>query len=508
MRTNLILGKRLVIALLLVVGWFSISANRMAAQSAGNKGTYNGGIPSQVSPSQVWVDLSAWWNEKSMPVPDLCGLLNTFLTGSYGTTYPNGAVIDARGLTPEVDPNYPNTPPEIGCSENPFNKVSALPSTTILLPSGNIHTPSTWIIPSNTRLVGDAKAGTSIYANSLPSGAYILEMGSSTLCPSGCTSIGIEHISLGASGSSVGAIHNGFAQAGSYVNDVTLNAFPNNAIMVDSGATNSGPYSNINAKGEGAACIDLEVQTQGVHGVTCFGAQPTKAGIIVNGSNNSIEDVHIEQYGDGIEIGSALSTTVPTVSNILVSNVTTDPNGYTKNAVHLCGNYPWNSSSACGCYSPNSTICSNVQDVTLLNVANPTFNVHNESGNGQNNPTPAPGLASVIDDVSGNAIVGCYGTAGCATSQSTGIYTLGENEGGSNGIPAYSKFAVNPSTPGPNSNYYSTSSYVPTWGVGTATPETYCSPVGAIYSQTSASGSSVWVCVPVSGQTYGEWAAI
>jgi hypothetical protein len=157
---------------------------------------------------------------------------------------------------------------------------------------------------------------------------------------------------------------------------------------------------------------------------------------------------------------------------------------------------------------PNSGSCSNVQDVTLLNVANPTFNVHNESGNAQNNPTPAAGLASVIDDVSGNAIVGCYGTAGCAMSQSTGIYTLGENEGGSNGIPAYSKFAVNPSTPGPNANYYSTSSYVPTWGVGTATPETYCSPVGAIYSQTSANGSSVWVCIPVSGQTYGEWAAI
>jgi hypothetical protein len=507
MGTNLILGKRLVIAILLVLGWFSVSANRMAAQSAGNKAVYNSVGPTN---SQVWVDLSAWWNLTLMPVPDLCGLLNTFLTSSYGT-YPNGAVIDARGLTP-VSPSQ-GMAPRIICSENPFKNVSSLPSTTILLPSGYIYTASPWIIPSNTRLVGDAKNGTLIIADptNWSGGNYILEMGSSTLCPSACTSIGIEHIFLGSSGFAIGAIHNGFAQAGSYVNDVTLSKFPNNAIVVESGATNSGPYSNINAKGEGAACIDLEVQTQGIHGVTCFGAnQPTvPAGIIVNGSNNSIEDVHIEQYGDGIEIGSALSTTVPTVSNILVSNVTTDPNGYTQNAVHLCGNHPLNTSSACICFRPpNSGSCSNVQDVTLLNVANPTFNVNNESGNAQNNPTPAAGLASVIDDVSGNAIVGCYGTAGCAKSQSTGIYALGENEGGSNGIPAYSKFAVNPSTPGPNANYYSTSSYVPTWGVGTATPETYCSPVGAIYSQTGVNGSSVWVCIPVSGQTYGEWAAI
>jgi hypothetical protein len=31
-------------------------------------------------------------------VPDLCVIVNQILTGTYATTYPNGAVIDARGL--------------------------------------------------------------------------------------------------------------------------------------------------------------------------------------------------------------------------------------------------------------------------------------------------------------------------------------------------------------------------------------------------------------------------
>jgi hypothetical protein len=106
---------------------------------------------------------------------------------------------------------------------------------------------------------------------------------------------------------------------------------------------------------------------------------------MVKASNNSIEDVHLEAFWDGIEIGDTLSD----VSNVLVSNVQAAtsqnrfkqnlPGGMT-NAVHLCG--PNNGSfGACQNHA-------RLTDVTILQAAN------------QSNPAP---LNSVQDDVTGAA---------------------------------------------------------------------------------------------------------
>ena len=90
---------RSVIAFVILLGCFSVFPSRMAAQfaGAGQKAVYNSS--NIVTGSTVWVDLSAWWS--SSGTPDLCALIRTnVLTSSYGssTFYPNGTVIDARGL--------------------------------------------------------------------------------------------------------------------------------------------------------------------------------------------------------------------------------------------------------------------------------------------------------------------------------------------------------------------------------------------------------------------------
>jgi hypothetical protein len=503
MGTKISFGMRTVIALLVIVSWLSISSSRMAGQNTGKKAVWN----SIVTPSTVWVDASAWWTSG---VPDLCSYISTkILTSNYNTAFPNGTVIDARGL---VIKNTATT-----CAVDPFSALTAPPpSTTILLPSGYIDITVPWTIPNNTRIVGDEQ-GTRIRANF--DGPYMIEMGGTeptsqtNLCPSNiCTSVGLEHLFLDGSlvvngvPYLVGGIDNKYSQAGSYVNDVNLWSLAGTGLSIGTGATNSGPYSNISyvastdAKADCQAgdncpvCIDLEAQTQGVHGLTCNGNGSTvsnpHAGIYVNASNNSIEDVHIESFWDGIEVGNLSGT----VANVLLSNITgttTGTRGFTTNTVHLCGANPWNSLSFGNCGGSHGT----VTDITVLHAVN----------------SSGPKTTTVADDVSQNAIVSCNTTTpGCANPLSTAIYALGEPDGGT--TAAYSKFTSSPSTRNGDYQNNPPSSDTPTWGFGNKLPPTgaECSPVGAIYSQTTTTTSPklVYVCVPVINQNYGQWNTI
>jgi hypothetical protein len=514
MRTKTSLGKRSVIAFVVIVAWFSVSSSRMAAQqgSAGQKAVFNS---SQVTGSAVWVDASAWWTGG---VPDLCAYIKTnILKSAYGTTgnYPNGTVIDARGLAYGLSST---TSAQIGCSVDPFGALQGPPpSTTILLPSGNIQAEFTWHIPNNTRIVGDEQQ-TVIIAQSNFSGSYIIEMGGPNasgydLCPTNgyCNSVGIEHLVLSGNGLlTVGGIDNQNSQGGSYVNDVVLQNFAMTGLSIGAGAVNSGPYSNIVYYASTCtqnscptpSCIDLEAQTQGVHGVTCLGNNGTDvinqgAAIIVNASNNSIEDVHVESYWDGIQVGPSPPQNSPVVANVLISNVTggttgNNTGGATTNTVHLCGASAtqWDSTDFGSC--PNH---GTLKDIIVLNAMNDEVATQY---------TPFTIRTTVTDDVSKNAIVGCQASkhAGCPTPISTAVYVLGEADGGP--ATAYSKFSSSPATP--NGNYsFKGSSYVPTWGAGTLAPNALCSPIGAVYSQTHVSGKSVYVCTPQNG---GQWATI
>ena len=150
MRAKISPCTRSLMAFVVIVGLVLVSPSRMAAQS-GDKGVYNSN--NVVTESTVWVDASAWWvPTKSQPWPDLCLILQqNILTYNYNTNYSNGTVIDARGLAYGVSGGT-----QIGCSVDPFGSLQGPPpSTTILLPSGNIKIYQTWTIPNNTRLVGD-----------------------------------------------------------------------------------------------------------------------------------------------------------------------------------------------------------------------------------------------------------------------------------------------------------------------------------------------------------------
>ena len=483
MGTKISVCTRSVVAFVVLVGWFSVSPSRMTAQSiaAGQKAVYNSS--NNVTGSTAWVDLSAWWSVSGLGIPDLCALIRTnVLTSTYGSMsfYPNGTVIDARGLAYGVSGN----PQQIACSVDPFGALAGPPpSTTILLPSGNILTTQTWTLPNNTRIVGDQQQ-TVIKAvdpsTTVPfSGSYIIEMGgvdatsNKNLCPTVgssplCTSVGIEHLQLGGggTGAGVGGIQNQYSGAGSYVNDVNMENFSLTGLSIT--AANSGPYSNIvyiaksTCGSSGCRCIDVKAQTQGIHGVTCIGNTTTHgldqgAGILVNASNNSLEDVHIEAFWDGIEVGTS-----GTVANVLLSNITGTTTGSgdtaapTKNTVHLCGGNSLD--SGLGTCASHGTL----QDITVLHAMN----------------FSGPNTTTVVDDVTKNAIVSCdsgSSTPGCAVPLSTGMYALGEPDAGA-GTGAhgpYSMFTSSPTTPnGYYQNNPPASSYMPTWGVGNTSAAT------------------------------------
>ncbi|MGA8492593.1 MAG: hypothetical protein WB711_19375 [Terriglobales bacterium] len=109
---------------------------------------------------------------------------------------------------------------------SPWAGITNPPPSTILLPAGTIVTPSTWVIPSNTKLVGmgDSSLGTTIQAASSFSGA-MLQFGSGS-CPNIsipiCHNISVENLLLDGQGQSINGILNQYAQDVSYVDDVKL----------------------------------------------------------------------------------------------------------------------------------------------------------------------------------------------------------------------------------------------------------------------------------------------
>jgi hypothetical protein len=417
-------------------------------------------------------------------VPDICSIISgSILTSSYATDYPYGAVIDARGLYNNLTDN------SISCaSGTPFSNLTAPPpSTTILLPSTTIPITTTWTIPNNTRIVGEGR-NTYIQAGSGMTG-YMIEMGNSTLCPSGgCTSIGIEDLLLDASQDTeaVNGIENKWAQDSSYVDSVNMFMFQgiglHIAAAVVSGTTspggaNSGPYNNISMGTPNSGnpeCVLLETQTRGIHGVTCVGNTNTakittgNAGIYVNAGNNTVEDIHVESFLTGIAVGDVPSTS-PAVSNVVISNATGSSG--TINVVRLCGAHAQDPADYGTCTNTTGT----VEDVVVLQATS----------------LDTPPTSPVIeDDVTGTTIHGC---ATCSEPLSSAIYVLGEPIGTS-GTEGISRFATTPA----NSGTYAGSSTVPTWGAGNTqiTNGSACLTPGSLYSYTSSTGSvsSVYAC--------------
>jgi hypothetical protein len=494
----------------LILCWFVFAPVRTAAQQ-GDKAVYTTG--SNLAPSSAWVDASAFCgftgtNSCAGTNFDFCSIVSTALTNLLASLSPAGGVVDARGVQPP--PSVNNNGLEL-CSTNPFpssiTQANPYPIT-ILLPPYTIQLSATWTIPNNVRLVGVGFETILLGLSGCCSRAMI-EMGQ----PSSCTTplyagIAIEHLQLNVKGA-YGGIENQCAGPSSYVNDVLISGFrfgqdqlEANALTIGPGATNSGPYTDIyvlavpySSCGGGPGvpvfnCVVVGAQTRGLHGITCLGSANTgatggsgSAAIVVNASNNSIEDVHIESFYDGVQIGDTSSA----VSNIFISNVqasTTNGCAGVINAVHVCGPQSGGNQQ---CPSPYA---SPITDVTMMGISNGSLITTGVTSN------------SIEDDQTGTLIQGCDGgTSGCMNPITSGVYILGRSDGGNTG--ELSRFAINPAN---STQYGGGSTVVPTWGMGN-TPGIQgmkCHTPGALLSYTGATGGSdsVYVCTFASGVTW------
>jgi len=174
--------------------------------------------------SSAFIDASQF----GVSTSDICKVLRGILSSN---SYPAGAIIDARGLPG-------NTGTSMTCATNttPWsqdNNVHVLNvSSTILLPAGTIQIPATWVLPSNTRLVGQgennplsATPGTTIQA-AVPYLASMIQFGSSAT--SVCANLGVvcgisvQRLTLDGKAQSIDGIINQLSQSNTYVDHVTI----------------------------------------------------------------------------------------------------------------------------------------------------------------------------------------------------------------------------------------------------------------------------------------------
>jgi hypothetical protein len=460
----------------------------LAFAQRGNNAVYQ--TSTSLAASPAWIDASAFCGTgggtSSCGVSgfDVCSMISAAISSIPST----GGVIDARGVVP------PSSNKQT-CSANPFPSTGGpYPPMTVLLPASTIVMPATsgtWTLPNNVRLIGEGSMTVLNDAsgnNCCTAGGAMILMGpalSAGVCPSIASGISVEHLRLvgsGTSGATYGGIDNECAQTSSYVNDVGMAQIQGNGLTVGSGASNSGPYNNISStahsgsscSGGSSSCVVLAAQTQGLHGLTCLGDTTTSgmagyAGVQVNAGNNTIRDIHVEAFWDGVAIGDAAAN----VGNVAVSNVFVSSSqgacmgAKVTNAVHICGPNP--NLTNFGACSTSAT--GTVTDVTISGVSN-------------NQGVP---MTSVEDDVTGTSIAGCT-SVGCSTPITSAIYALGRGTGG-----GFTRFATNPANP----TLFNLSTVVPTWGVGTVNAlSSPCYTPGAIYSYTSVGTGlhSIEVC--------------
>ena len=463
-------------ALAMVLGWLLAAPTRAQAQctsAAGNNAVYgNCGTSLGVQPSAAYVDASA---TSTGSTEDFCLILYNIIKNLSS----GGAVIDARGLSTA------NSTMACASNSTPWVQSSTVFSknpATILLPAAQITIANTWILPQFARIVGEGPGLTTILAASgfSAEGAgdtvdAMIEMGtrSSTLSAfcngnNDCVGVGVQDVTLNLNGSTAAVlygIYNATAEEQSYVDNVVFSNVGSSAsngthaleVTVVSGtpsSSNSGPYSNLICNVGSAAtaqtrCVNLLAHTRGIHGMTCTGNGTPNAAIYLDSDSDSIEDVYINGFMDGIFVGSQGNAPSNVLFNISGGSTLT-------NLIHLCG-----PSTTGGCTAPSTFTCPggmiNVCDLTVLNARS------------------AAGT-TIQDDVTGTALPN-------STDSNVGTYILGEQIGSSTTPSQYSRFTTSPR--------------VPTWGVGNSSPTSNCAANGSLYSNAAATaaGTILYACV-------------
>jgi len=456
----------------------TLPARAQCTNTAGNNavyGTCSGSVSTQGSPA--YIDASAVTQGT-----DFCDTLYKIISGG---TYPSGgAVIDARGFGTSITCAAGSTPWTNGTAfaGNPA---------TILLPAGTITISNTWILPLYGRIVGQGPGLTTI----VPGSGFtsnpaetdntitaMVEMGSRSthldFCGTNtdCVGVGVQDLTLNLNGASIPyGIYNAASQELSYVDNVVFNNVGNSStdtyaleVTVVSGpsSSNSGPYSNLICNiGAGATaltrCVDLTAHTRGVQGISCNGgtASPTAA-IYLDSDGNAIEDVYVNNFLNGIYVGSQAAST-----NLLEapSNVLYNINGGSAltNLIHISSNL---ASSSIPPACPGGTSRQAVCDLTIMNAT-------------------AAANTTIQDDLNTPALTVTGGDG------NVGVYILGEQIGTTSTTPVqYTRFTTSPR--------------VPTWGSGNTTPSGVCTATtstGSIYSNvTTGTGGGLYACIGTS----------
>jgi hypothetical protein len=154
MKTRLVWTQVFLVVILALGGCVTLCTSAQA--QTGENAVYNSSgtcsVSSPCASSPAFIDATVF---ASSTYADICTLLHHVLVSIVQTTYPYGAIIDARGLpftTPSTSMTCTTTP-------SPWYGISSPPPSTILLPattsSAPISIPSTWVLPANTHLVGE-----------------------------------------------------------------------------------------------------------------------------------------------------------------------------------------------------------------------------------------------------------------------------------------------------------------------------------------------------------------
>jgi len=414
---------------------------------------------------------------------DFCKTLNNIIVAN------TGVVIDARGLTSQTTCVAGSTPWVQGTGSSPTVTPHAA---TILLPPGTLTIATTWIIPGSSKLIGEGpgvttiKAASTFAADGLDSIPAVVEMGSqNTTTPSmcvvnlagnvDCVGVGVQDLTVDMSSlqSAVYGIYNAASQETSFVDNVNFINVGNStnstvgkyaalevATVTGPSASNSGPYSNLVCTLTSTAysttrCVDLLGHTRGIHGMSCYGGGTSAqtAAIYLDSDANSIEDVYVNGFANGIYIGSQGQAP----SNVLF-NIT---GGTSITSLINIDSAITSSTSFC---PPTVTGGQNVCDLTIMGVG------------------AATGTTAIDDQVTGASLTASGGDG------FVGLYMLGDQVGSAATPVQYSRFSTSPR--------------VPTWLFGSGVASGTCTPNGALYSNTSTTGSTLFACIN------GTWTSI
>lgn len=450
---------RLLILFFMVLLTVAPFSPRAQAQNGGNNAIYTSS--GCCGASSAFIDASA-----TPQGTDMCQTIYYILTGTHGNpAYPaSGAVIDARGLS--------GSPLTCASGTSPWLQGGTYISapSVLLLPSGNITISYTWVLPNNTKVIGEGSSisgstGTVLVAGASFSGpstpVAMIQFGDSH-CGSNCFRISVEDLTLNNSvnnDASLGGILNLNSQELTYARRISLlgitgvglqNGAPTGPI---GGPQNAGPYEQIYYSSNSGTCAQIYgASMRGIHGITCIGntTTPIAGGAIqIDSSSNSLEDVYVNGYTDGVLIGSQATTNSRSWGNV-VFNVN-GGSSVTDALIHLCG--------TTGGHSPcPSTSSIGVQDTSILGATSGTSTAK-----------------TIYDDASQTPISDTH----------VAMYALGD----AIGTGGLSRFTTSLSAP----SWFS--------GPNQATNNFACSAAkGSLYSTSGSGSGTIWACVGSTAQ--------